>query len=487
MNPTNEQLAIIDADVRPGGVLKCKAYAGTGKTSTLVEVAKKSPDDVLYLAFNSSVAKDAAMRFPMNTESKTVHSLAYKFVGFKYKSNLRNIYNYNIKSAYGLSLYESSLLLKSLENFLNSAEDKPADAHVHPDELKRLDPDKYTEAMVYRLGALFGDMVEGRKDLPMTHSGYLKLFGLQRPKLGYPTVLLDEAQDTNPVTLRIVLDQMESGSRVYFVGDPYQQIYSWRGALDAMEDIEAPELRITQSFRFGTEVAWVASKLLNTFFREQVPLTGLGGPDSIETVEGKHTCLCRTNAGLVREAYASALADARIHVVGEGAFQTTLTELDDIYALYTARRKDIINKRFMMHASYDKMKEYADEALDVELKSKIQVIDEHGSEWPTVRAAIVAHLKAVSEADVIFTTTHKAKGLEWDNVRLAEDFSELYYPSIDHEGRPIAKLKTATRNPKDESEIHSEEVNLLYVAATRAKRVLQPTTHLRRLLREDEA
>jgi F-box protein 18 (helicase) len=40
---TNEQKDIIACDLAPGEILKIMAFAGTGKTSTLVEYTKKRP------------------------------------------------------------------------------------------------------------------------------------------------------------------------------------------------------------------------------------------------------------------------------------------------------------------------------------------------------------------------------------------------------------------------------------------------------------
>ncbi|CAH3154513.1 unnamed protein product, partial [Porites evermanni] len=60
-----------------------------------------------------------------------------------------------------------------------------------------------------------------------------------------------------------------------------------------------------------------------------------------------------------------------------------------------------------------------------------------------------------NKADVIFSTAHKAKGLEFDHVRVAEDFlsgldSGLYL-----------------------GELEDDEKNLLYVAVSRAKKSLR--------------
>ncbi len=51
-------------------------------------------------------------------------------------------------------------------------------------------------------------------------------------------------------------------------------------------------------------------------------------------------------------------------------------------------------------------------------------------------------------ADVVFVTAHKSKGLDFDTVRIATDF------------------------PKSKNSLKYEEINLLYVAVTRAKRLL---------------
>lgn len=66
---TDEQREVVDTDVGPGEMMKVKAYAGTGKTRSLVEYAKKRPRKrFLYVAFNSSAAADARKRFAPNVD-----------------------------------------------------------------------------------------------------------------------------------------------------------------------------------------------------------------------------------------------------------------------------------------------------------------------------------------------------------------------------------------------------------------------------------
>lgn len=63
------------------------------------------------------------------------------------------------------------------------------------------------------------------------------------------------------------------------------------------------------------------------------------------------------------------------------------------------------------------------------------------------------------EADIIFTTTHKSKGLEYSQVIMADDF--------------ITKKEIS--NPKNKMSFLRilEELNIYYVAATRAKDVIE--------------
>lgn len=463
MTPTTEQQAVLDMSLEAGEACKLIAYAGTGKTATLIELAKKHPvERILYLAFNKSVEQDACMRFPCNTTTKTGHSVAYAAIGKRYRK-ITNLQNWQIAKAYQVPIYDATIMQRTLENFLNSAESDITEVHVEPDRLGRHDPTLFTEGFIQKTKLLWQDMQYEANGFNMAHSGYMKLFQLTKPDLGYPIVLLDEAQDTNPVMLRILLDQQEVGSRVYLVGDPYQQIYAWRGALDAMTKIECPGLWLTQSFRFGEAVAGLATTLLSTFFNETHSVKGLPSIGS-KIVEGKltspYTVLCRTNAGLVSQAYEAARGDACIAVNGESGFRDTLNFMQEIFFMLSGQRNRVTERRLFFHPNYKALRAYAEETLDVELLSKLQVVETYGAEWPKVKDTVLSHLVLLGSADVILSTCHKAKGLEWDRVALNSDFEDL----LDEKGEVRKVVRTPLTN-----EIASEEVNLIYVAATRAK------------------
>ncbi|MEE4362285.1 MAG: hypothetical protein V2J08_00005, partial [Desulfotignum sp.] len=89
IHPTSEQQQIIDTDPLPGMILKILAFAGTGKTTTLVSYAAKRPGlRFLYIAFNKSVQQEAARKFPPNVVARTAHSLAFRAKGILHKDRL---------------------------------------------------------------------------------------------------------------------------------------------------------------------------------------------------------------------------------------------------------------------------------------------------------------------------------------------------------------------------------------------------------------
>ena len=76
-----------------------------------------------------------------------------------------------------------------------------------------------------------------------TSLGYLKLFQLSGENFAnckyrhWDVVLIDETQDLSPAIIDIV--KKTTSCAKIFVGDPNQQIYSFRGAMNAMSMVEA--------------------------------------------------------------------------------------------------------------------------------------------------------------------------------------------------------------------------------------------------------
>lgn len=85
-----------------------------------------------------------------------------------------------------------------------------------------------------------------------------------------------------------------------------------------------------------------------------------------------------------------------------------------------------------------------------------------------------------NDADVLFSTVHVAKGLEWANVQVLGDFGTKQFSTriVDREPNPTWQEHLPWNNPGFEWKVGSQEneANLLYVAVTRAiKRLYIPT------------
>jgi F-box protein 18 (helicase) len=80
-------------------------------------------------------------------------------------------------------------------------------------------------------------------------------------------LLLDEAQDMNLCMLDVCLQQ--NVPKIVVVGEQHQQIYSFMGAVNALDLVMESSLTtvrasriLTQSFRFGSDIAFLANSCL---------------------------------------------------------------------------------------------------------------------------------------------------------------------------------------------------------------------------------
>ncbi|MDZ7597044.1 MAG: UvrD-helicase domain-containing protein [Desulfobacterales bacterium] len=280
MKLTPEQEAVVARDLGPGEVLKVIAFAGTGKTTTLVRYALARPRTrFLYVAFNKSVQLEAAAKFPANVVCRTSHALAFARFGAKHRERLVSGFKANtVMQALELDGYEAAkFTIDTLMNYLVSADARVAKRHIpfacrqYFEALKRPMPD--VVGLANRLGRLM--CTAENPEIGMVHDGYLKLFQLSRPRLHYDCILLDEAQDITPVTAEVILSQPDTPK--ILVGDPNQQIYSFRGAQNSMARLKSTEtLYLTGSFRFHAKIAAVANLVLKQFKDEKKKLRGLG-------------------------------------------------------------------------------------------------------------------------------------------------------------------------------------------------------------------
>lgn len=459
--PTSEQRAVLEAYER-GGNVRVTACAGAGKSSTLRLIAEAHPDSrFLYLAFNSAIAREAAATFPSNVQARTAHSVAFASVGRQYKHRLDAPPLSAAKAARRLGLndayweptaerkvtptQQASLVNQMVTRFCQSADTQPALHHMPI--VRGLDTPQTqrlaAHLMPYARKA-WADLLNPQGTLRYTHGAYLKQFSLLNPDLGFPVILYDEAQDAAPVIASIVRHQQTLGARVVVVGDSAQAIYGFTGARNAMDSFAADhDAVLSQSFRFGPAIADAANQWLTVLDN---PIAVRGTPTRQSTVgplpagEKPDAVLCRTNVGVISEAITLLSEGVTVAISGGTKELRALAEAAE--ALIQGRPSN--HPDLVAFETWAQVQEYAASDDGTDMRPLVKLIDTYGP------AAILRALDQIvsdpQHAQVTVSTAHKAKGLEWDRVRISDDF--MAPPG----GAPSR-----------------QELMLAYVAATRAR------------------
>ncbi len=494
MRMTPEQKEIIEST----GDLKINAVAGSGKTTTLIEYARvHSPEkSVLYLAFNRSVRLEAQRKFAQaglsNVDVQTAHSLAYRHIIPRYRWKVTTGYRSHelvkilkIRGVAGES--HSALLIathisKLAMLFCNCTTEKVSQLDYLStvgDSNAVQFAEKHLEHIFYGTRLFLSKMNKG--EIPCTHEFYLKKFQLSRPNLRYDIILFDEGQDASPVMLDIFLRQKACH---LIVGDVHQQIYGWRHAVNALHNVTFQEKNLTTSFRFDQSIADVAMEVLAWKRRLglQVPELTIKG---VGTKGRNRTCatLARTNFALLKEAVEQVEIEPDSRIYFEGnlnsyAYAADGASLYDVLNLHLDNRDRIRDPVVKAMQSIDDLAEYASKSSDFELQMIIELVLEFKGRLPRLLKRLrTCHVddEQRTTAHRIFSTVHRCKGLEYDSVRLADDY--VTEEKID----AILSDKKA-KNPPPIDELN-EEINILYVALTRARSSIEFPSSLRALER----
>jgi superfamily I DNA/RNA helicase len=488
MHLTEQQKNILAS----GGDIKINAVAGSGKTTTLIEFARRLPSHhkILYLVFNRSVRLEAQHKFEKagldNASVHTAHSLAFKHIVPRYGYEIIGGYKpHEIRDILGLSadtlqpLYSQLLaghIGRLCSLFCGSAAEKVADLEYPAtlaDAPAKAFAQQHHAAIVQGARKLLAKM--DRCEIKATHEFYLKKFQLEKPDLGFDCVLFDEGQDASPVMLDVFLRQ---NSRKVIVGDIYQQIYSWRHAVNALANVEFAEYPLTTSFRFGPKIAALAMEILtwkkHLGIQANAVIEGMGKNGRIRSC----ATLARTNLGLLRSAIDTISHNRSVKKIWfEGNLSSYMyaaegASLWDVLSLYQGRREKIRDRIIGGMTSFEQLKEYASTADDMEMHMMIDLVEEYEESLPYhISRLKKMHVdeKERASADMIFSTVHRCKGLEYDEVRLVDDFIT--------EAR-LEKLSGPGQKPPADAARFSEEINLLYVAVTRARTRLVPPAEL---------
>lgn len=285
-------------------------------------------------------------------------------------------------------------------------------------------------------------------------------------------ICVDEAQDTNPARRALAKKMLKWGGRAVFVGDPRQAIYGFTGADNDSLDIIAREfackrMPLTVTYRCPKAVVAHAQQWVQHIqAHESAPMGSVVGMawENFEKLESDmldptSAVLCRNTKPLVELAFSLIRRGIACHVEGRdiGAQLLALVgkwkvkSLDALVEKLQKYREREIQK-FMAKGLEERAEGVSDR---VETVLVIVGSLTPGSSVVDLRKAIENLFGDTPEGraskNLTLSTVHKAKGREWNRVYLLG--RERYMPS---------------KFARQQWQI-DQEINLIYVAVTRAK------------------
>ena len=486
MSLTDEQFAVVESQAP---LLKVNAVAGSGKTTTLVEFAAHHPDcRILYLAYNKSVTVEmrekARARGLDNLTVYTIHALAYRHAhGHSYELE-SDLNEWRLLDQYVPASFRGTdqgmvyaWLLKDIVNFYLNAELTQLDAELLSayasvtlpgEDLKSLLASR-GEEMVGLVRNILSDM-KNRK-APALHDFYLKMFQFAKIRLPYDIILVDEAQDTSGVMLSII-NRQEHARRI-FVGDSYQQIYAFRHAVNSLDRVDGESLWLSQTFRFGDALAQQISQRVNQGYEllgeaAEFKMKGMDMDTRYgkRAIKGKYplAVIARSNLSLF-EAVLDQLYRKGVRTMhfegGYPSYAFMNARVASLLYLKEGKRDKINDPLVKKFKAFEDVKRFASDTQNHGLSTMIDLVSRYGTKLFDFDQKIKSRLVEKNQADLIFTTTHKAKGQEYDYVEMVQD---------DFATRnDIRKLLNSDKEDVSLVKI-KEEINVYYVAATRGKK-----------------
>lgn len=463
---TGEQQDILDA-YRQGNRLVVEALAGTGKTTTLKAIAGIHPGRPgCYLAFNKAIVASAEAGFPGAVHVTTAHALAYQAVGHVYKHRLPGNGTPRVSAqrmATVLKVKAASLATGTLNpvvivrmaqatvaRFIKSPDRELGGEHI-PDRILAVhDPLEIRAVVLPVADRIWEDLTSKTGRFFFTHDVYLKMWALTDPILPYSYILFDEAQDSDPVIAQIVARQT---AQTIYVGDQNQAIYGWRGAVDAMGAVKgATRLPLTKSFRFGPAIAEQANEWLAQLGSKHRVVGHDPINSSVGQLEAARAILCRTNGTAL--GWVLAFQERGVRVALAPGDRSAGKDIQRFAwaALDLMRGEGTDHPDLVGFTTWSELLAFVDEEEDTaDLKRLVGIVNRVG---PAGVIDAIKRLSLESQAEVTVSTAHKAKGLEWDTVKVADDF--------------VPPDRDEDEEPEDADRM------LAYVTVTRAKRVLDP-------------
>ena len=467
MNWSRYQQAVFDFDIKDHTGLLVNAVAGSGKSTVIEESVRRLPYGTPTGSFAFNVAIKDAMKLRLAdlpyVDVKTLNGLGYqacrdglrKYIKID-RDKVEKVLRFDVlhgvkddedKTAFYQARYwitkmvglcQANLLFKpSREATFALAERQGIDS-----------PTKITETQLWGLfeetyrrcwektGVLsFDDQIA----MPLYYNWQLP---------SYQRMYIDETQDLTAAQIELI---NRANAICTFVGDPYQSIYSFRGADRlAIEKIRAQttELPLSVCYRCAKSIVRDAQQVVpHIEYWEESPegICSSVTKKDFKPIDGD-VVLCRTTAPLVSACLARIRDGLKGTVKGRDIGDGLLSLLEGHDNRMPSSEVVLILASVKKGYQTDEARMARDDKVET-----IKALAENCETVGEIRSSIKEIFDDNDKPGVLFSTIHKAKGTEYDRIYL------LHPEKIPH------KLATTP-------EALEQERNIDYVARTRGRK-----------------
>lgn len=515
ITPSDEQIAIFNHAVKTNRNLVVSAVAGSGKTTTLLELLKRisTKKTVLFMAFNRAIAQELERRAPSlpNIEIRTVYAFGNYCLQLDEPKRIVNFYKYNNMFKSILNYLESKQIQLVEKYNFGKAEFKSiekikkilSECATQDDEFNI---DEFTTNVVNicDLGRLYNVGKKQKKKLEeyAEHHGItigcneidvaLILIELgvfyniefdftdmiylpNRLDIKIPTydyVLIDEVQDLNLCQTLIMKKAIANGGKFIAVGDPAQAIYGFSGAdHDAFNKIKTipntDMLPLSITYRCPTQIIDLVRTLNNQIqtypgndkglIIDKISYNDIQDGDMIlcrQTFPVVSLCMKYLSQGKAAYIIGSDIGKSLISAITKTKRKSEEYIMPNVMARLDIEYDHIVSKQMQSHNLTKS--EAQNQTSAISFKEKIEAIESIAGSLTNpddVIAKIETMFSDENKKGICLSTIHKAKGLE--NERIF-----ILMPQL-----------MPSKYAKKPWELEQED-NLKYVAYTRAKQTL---------------
>jgi superfamily I DNA/RNA helicase len=485
--PAQEE--VFAAVVSRASNLSVEAVAGSGKTTTLIESLFRYRDaypthKVLFVAFAKSIADELRSRVPRGVTAQTLHSLGLAVIrrdqaGVDVEQRKPYYHARDAITAAGGVGDRRKLekqLVKALSAFYTQTEPMSADLADFLQQRFDLDYALPAADMAKLLAVMDAAMRADRRFICFDE---MLTWAVQPGRImpRYDLVMVDEAQDLNPMQEEMLARIVTPSTRVVFVGDPNQSIYAFRGASHtAMSLLQSrfstQGLPLSVSYRCPKAVVALAQSVVPRIQSADLAEAGevirnVKGENVIPHLPPASLVLGRRNSTVVRWCLWLGKSGVRARMLGRDIGGNVMAPVEKMVGLHPelsfpgvveACHTDLLRRSSAAAEAGDDGKSQKLSDLAVTVQALASDCPTFGDFEARINDLFVDEKDLNGTPPILCSSIHRAKGREADVVVWLEPGFSCWI-----------KAKLLVNNRAAEAQ---QEDNIRYVAMTRARKTL---------------